>query len=138
MRDACDDVQLSAFLDDELDEDRAVQVARHASTCDRCTGELEGLRSMRAALRALPSVGAPPATFFQEALVSAEAATARRRRTMTTAARAGLMTGGIAAAVWLAGAADEGTVTPPMDRFVADHVGRVDHGPLLTPVDFGR
>ncbi len=138
MRDACDDVQLSAFLDDELDENHALVVTRHASTCDRCTGELDALRTMRSALRSLPAVGAPPATIFRDAILSAEAASVRRRRTVTAAASAGLMTAGIAAAVWLAGGTDVGTGVPPMDRFVADHVGRVHHGPLVTPVDFGR
>ncbi len=138
MRDACDDVRLSAFLDDELDEDQALAVARHAATCDRCTTELDDLRSMRTALRSLPAVGQPPLMIFREAVVTAEAAAVRRRRVLRQSAGAGLTAAAMATAVWFAGAGEDGTVVPPMDRFVADHVVRVDHGPMLTPVDLGR
>lgn len=138
MRDACDVARLSAFLDDELDEERALAVARHAASCAECTGELDVVRSVRDALRALPSVGAPSPEMFAQAVADAEVTFARRRRVVVAAAGAGAMTALTAGALWLAGADAAGTVVPQMDRFVADHVSRVDHGPFVTPVDFGR
>lgn len=138
MRDACDVARLSAFLDDELDEQRAIEVAQHAASCSTCTGELDAVRTMRDALRSLPAVAAPSPDLFAQAIASADVVFERRRRLVLSAAGAGGLTALLAATVWLAGADADGTVVPPMDRFIADHVGRVDHGPLVTPVEFGR
>ncbi len=138
MRNACDDARLSALLDDELDEDEAVIVTRHAAGCEHCTRELDELRSMRQALRSLPPIAAPSPSLFQEAVSVAEHATSRRRRMQVRTGGTAALAAATAAAVWFAGASGDGTVVPPMDRFVADHVGRVDHGPLVTPVDLGR
>lgn len=138
MRDGCDVVRLSAFLDDELDEERALAVVRHAATCSTCTGELDAVRSMRSALRSLPRVVAPPPLLFAEAAAEADLRHARRRRMLLASTGAATATSLIGLALWLAGAAGAGTVVVPMERFVADHVGRVDHGPLMTPVNFAR
>lgn len=138
MRNACDSVRLSAFLDDELDEQSALEVARHAAECQECTGELDTVRTMRDALRSLPAVAAPDPGLFAQAVAQAESDFARRRRIVVSAAGAGAATALIGMAVWVAGADDAGTVVPPIDRFIADHVGRVDNGPMVTPVDFSR
>lgn len=51
--------RLSAFLDDELADEDALHAARHIADCERCLRELSSLRSIRDALRALPSLQAP-------------------------------------------------------------------------------
>lgn len=49
----CDAVQaeLGALLDEELPEDLADEVRRHASRCPACAAELEQLRAVRARVR---------------------------------------------------------------------------------------
>ncbi len=51
--------RLSAFLDDELDDQDALAAARHLAGCTRCFAELEALRTTREAVRRLPSLQAP-------------------------------------------------------------------------------
>lgn len=128
-----EDARLSAFLDDELSEDDALRVTRHLSSCDRCMGELEDIRAARAALRGLPNVE-PPAALFSDAVALAvlgRADMARLPVRLAVAAIAGSLL--LAGAAWAAGA-DDGTVRPPVDLFVVDHVVRVGGGPVITPV----
>lgn len=129
-----EDARLSAFLDDELSEDDVLRVTRHLASCDRCMGELEDIRAARAALRGLPNVE-PPAALFSDAVALAVLGRADMTRLpvrLAVAAVAGsllVLTG----AAWAAGG-DDGTVRPPVDVFVVDHVVRVGGGPVITPV----
>ena len=123
--------RLSAFLDDELDEDDALHVTRHLERCAPCREELEELRSTRSALRALPSIE-PRLSWMVETAVLVP--TAPEDRSAATAAGVLLL----AVVLLLAGAfvlgGDGGTVRPAVDDFVVDHVGAVDGGPVVTPV----
>lgn len=131
--------RLSALLDDELDDDEALEVTRHVADCRRCLGELEEIRRSRAALRSLPAVD-PPGDLQEQIrarLVTLEAAhpSTVRRLVVVVAAACCLV---LVAAVLVAGADEPGTVAPPVDVFVTDHVGQTDGRPVLTPVDLGR
>ena len=50
---------ISAYLDGELTVAERGELANHVSTCGRCAAELEGLQSVRAAVRALPVLEMP-------------------------------------------------------------------------------
>lgn len=132
------DDRLSALLDDELDDDEALDVTRHVADCGRCLSELEEIRRSRAALRSLPAVD-PPGDLQQQIrtrlanLESVRPSTARR--VVAAAAASGLL---LIAAAMTVGADEPGTVAPPVDVFVTDHVGQTDGRPVLTPVDLGR
>lgn len=137
-RDRHEDDRLSAFLDDELDDRTALAVTRHVADCDRCFGELEALRATRSALRGLPNLD-PPETMFSDVMAVAGTVDPERwRRTLRYASAAIAGSALIGAAVFLAGGDDAGTVVPPLDVFVADHVARTGGGPVITPVDLGR
>jgi anti-sigma factor RsiW len=136
-----EDDRLSAFLDDELSDEDALVVTRHLAGCDRCLSELEDIRSARSLLRGLPNVD-PPAGMLHDVSVLAvhdhhafgHHALGRTTRGLIAAL---LATAALGAAAFAAGADENGTVVPPIDEFVVDHVLRVD-GPILTPVDLGR
>ena len=51
--------QLSALLDDELDEQERAELTAHLPTCAACRAELESLRRTRALVRALPQPALP-------------------------------------------------------------------------------
>lgn len=51
--------QLSALLDNELDEQEHAELAAHLPTCADCRAELESLQRARALLRALPQPALP-------------------------------------------------------------------------------
>jgi anti-sigma factor RsiW len=131
-----EDERLSAFLDDELDDDDALEVTRHLAGCDPCLGELEHLRDARSLLRGLPNLE-PPAALFSEAVATASLERLRWSRTVRVASVALAGTALISAAAFVAGADDGGTVVPPVEMFVVDHVVRVGGGPMITPVDLG-
>lgn len=131
-----EDERLSAFLDDELVEEDALAVTRHLARCDRCLGELEDLRSARSLLRGLPNLE-PPAMLFSEAVAAASVERLRWSRTVRLASVALAGSALIGAAVFAAGGDDGGTVAPPVELFVVDHVVRVGGGPMITPVDLG-
>lgn len=128
--------RLSAFLDDELDDDTALGVTRHLAGCASCMEELEQLRAMRTALRGLPIVEPPPVLLqgVAGAAASYELALRRHRRTVAALMAAIAL---VVTAAFVAGD-DPGTVSPPVDLFVVDHVTRVGGGPMVTPVDLGR
>lgn len=134
-----EDERLSAFLDDELSDDVALVVTRHLARCDECVEELEGIRRARAALRRLPNLEPPPALFLDAAFTAALAGPAWS--TWSIGARllvAGTLAAlGIGAAAFAAGGDPEGTVAPPVELFVVDHVLRVGGGPVITAVDLG-
>lgn len=135
-RDDHEDERLSAFLDDELSDDDALEVTRHLAGCDRCLAELEDLRHARALLRGLPNLD-PPATIFSDAVAHASLERLRWSRTVRLASVALLGTAVMSAAAFAAGGEDHGTVVPPVELFVVDHVVRVGGGPMITPVDLG-
>lgn len=132
-----EDERLSAFLDDELPEDEALDVTRHLSACSACLDELEGLRAARAALRGLPAVPAPPVLLSDVEAAAAMAmprAQGRIRIGLLALAMAGLVGG----AAYVAGGQSEGRqVVPPIDLFVVDHSVRVGNGPMVTTVNLG-
>lgn len=132
-----EDSRLSALLDDELDDDAALEVVRHVSACARCLEELDAIRQARAAVRGLPPVSLPgridiDARPPQPRLAPHTASLGRRLLAALIAS-----TTVIGGAAFLAGG-QGGTVTPPVDVYVVDHVGGLDAGPLLHPVDLGR
>jgi anti-sigma factor RsiW len=129
-----EDERLSVFLDDELGDDDALEVTRHLAACDRCMGELEEFRAARTMLRGLPDLQ-PPAAIFNDAVAAASLARVRWSRTVRLASAALAGTTLISAAAFAAGADDGGTVVPPVELFVVDHVVRVGGGPVITPVD---
>lgn len=45
---------LSAYLDDELSSDNRAALAEHLATCDECTHQLQGFRSLSAMAERLP------------------------------------------------------------------------------------
>jgi negative regulator of sigma E activity len=51
--------QLSALLDNELDEQERAELLAHLPTCAECRAELESLRRTRALIRALPQPALP-------------------------------------------------------------------------------
>lgn len=129
--------RLSAFLDDELSEGESLEVTHHVAGCPSCLEELEAIREARGALRNLPDVQ-PPEDLYRNVLAQ-PTSTGRRRSTVArvvAAAAASALLLGIAA--FAAGTDDPGTVSPPVDVFVVDHVARMEGGPVLTPVDLGR
>jgi anti-sigma factor RsiW len=115
--------QLSAFLDDELDDGLATAVARHVSGCDRCFGDLEGLRITRAALRGLPRLQAPVLATGS----GPRRPPSRRARVAAVVCAAPLLLAGIAYAV---GGERSGEVVPPVDRFLVEHVARAGGAPV--------
>lgn len=120
--------RLSAFLDDELSDEEALEVARHVASCAECLAELEGLRAARDALRALPTVR-PPAPIVPPP----PQATARWWRAVAVGLCGGML---LVVGAWTLGGEGGGTVAPPVDVFVADHVVRVTSGgPFVVPVD---
>lgn len=131
-----EDERLSAFLDDELADADALEVTRHLSDCDRCVGELADLRAAREMVRALPNLE-PPAVLFSDAVAAASVERLRWNRTVRAASAALVGTALLVAAAFAAGGEDGGTVVPPVDLFVVDHVVRVGGGPMITPVDLG-
>jgi anti-sigma factor RsiW len=115
--------QLSAFLDDELDDDRATAVARHVAGCDRCLGDLEGLRITRAALRELPRLQAPVLATG----AGRRRPPSRRARVAAVLCAVPVLLAGVAYAV---GGDRSGEVVPPVDRFLVEHVARAGGAPV--------
>ncbi len=136
MRERHEGDLLSAFLDDELAEDDALRVTRHLARCDACLAELEEIRDARSALRGLPNLD-PPEALFSDALAEAREARLRRQHRLRIASAAVGVSIVVGAAIFLAGGDGNGTVVPPVDMYVVDHVARVGGGPVLTPVDLG-
>lgn len=121
--------RLSAFLDDELDDDRAVEVAHHVADCDRCSAELEALRATRTALRRLPDLQAPVLTGEVLARPGVLRTLSRRLRW------AGAVAATVAALVGVAYLmGDDGDVVPPVELFLVDHVARTGGGPVPAPI----
>ena len=121
--------RLSAFLDDELDEDEALHATRHLAWCDRCVAELEALRATRDALRQLPRLQAPVLTACSSQHRMRTWQHRRRvlRRLVVTAAVPALLLG----VVYVAG--DTGEVEEPTELFLVEQVSRTGDGALPPP-----
>lgn len=126
--------RLSAFLDDELTDDQAIAVTRHLAACDACLEELEDLRAAREALRGLRAPEAPLSFMVQTVVLPAGAAEPDPSWPRVVTAVGTVSTVLVLVVLALGGGAGSGTVVPPVERFVADHVGGVEGGPVLTPV----
>lgn len=136
--DGHEEERLSALLDDELTERQALEVTRHVADCDRCLNELHAIREARGAVRGLPDVQ-PPDDLYGEVLARPSDGGGADRGFLARAATAAAVSLGLlAAAAFLAGSDEPGTVSPPVDVFVVDHVARMEGGPVITPVDLGR
>lgn len=133
-----EDERLSAYLDDELSDDEALVVTRHLARCDSCVAELDGIRRARAALRRLPNLEPPPALFLDAAFTATVTGGVSGWPLGARVVVAGLLAAlGIGATAFLAGGEPDGTVAPPVELFVVDHVLRVGGGPVITAVDLG-
>jgi anti-sigma factor RsiW len=126
--------RLSALLDDELGDREALAVARHLARCDGCLAELERLRATRTQLREL-SAPAPSLGWMVETMVLGAVDDPAPVR--GAAGRPVALIGGVAGVLFALalalGGGPEGSVVPPVDRFVVDHVTQVDGGPVVTP-----
>lgn len=132
------DAELSAFLDDELDEAAARRVTQHVAGCSRCVAELDDLRAARAVLRGLPRVpGLDTGELVADVADTVRRDRGRRRvRTAVAGALAGVL--GVLGVAFVLGGSEQGEVVPPVDVVVVDHVVRTGGGPVLQPVDLGR
>jgi anti-sigma factor RsiW len=123
---------ISAFLDDELDEPRAMDVTRHLADCDACLAELADLRRTRDALRrwaATPAPVVPLGGIQRPGLV-------RKVSRGLQLASAGLVaTVALVALAYVLGE-DRGEVVPPADLFLIDHLARTGDGPLPAPYGY--
>lgn len=126
--------RISAFLDDELDDDNALVVTRHLAACGTCLDELEALRATRDALRRLPGLAVPTSVLTPVAPTSASPSLIRRVSRRLPLASAGLaVVLGVFGLVYVAGA-ERGEVIPPVELFLVDHVARTGGGPVPTPL----
>lgn len=124
--------RLSAFLDDEVGERDALAVTRHLERCDECRDELEQLRMTRAALRALPPATPSLAWMVENAVLGPgeQPSSAALAAALSVVAAATV----VLAAAFLLGGGEGGSVQPPVDALVVDHVHSVEGGPVVTPV----
>jgi anti-sigma factor RsiW len=125
--------RISAFLDDELEDELALRVTRHLASCDECLGELEDLRATRDALRRLPGIQAPRPMLTPAAVGSHQSMIRRVSRRLQLASAGMALVVGIFGVAYLAGE-DRGTVVPPVDLFLVDHVARTGGGPVPAPL----
>jgi anti-sigma factor RsiW len=98
--------RLSAYLDNEVDEDERAALERHLPTCEECRDTLEELRQTRALLRALPAPVSPrsfliPETGAVPQSITLRAAGGTSPRQHVQRARALQWVGGLVAAVGL-------------------------------------
>ncbi len=122
--------RISAFLDDELSEERALSVTRHLADCHQCLEELEQLRATRDALRALPSVTPP---VLARGLDRGERRRRQLVRRLRVAAIAALLPVALVSAAYVAGGVD-GDVAPSTELFLVEHVSRTGGGPVPAPI----
>jgi anti-sigma factor RsiW len=129
--------RISAFLDDELDDELATRVTRHLAACGECLDELDELRATRDALRRLPGVQVPLPVLT--AIANPPDRALRRLSRRLQFASVGLATVvGIFGVAYLAGE-ERGDVVPPVELFLVDHVARTGGGPVPAPLgSYGR
>jgi anti-sigma factor RsiW len=124
--------RISAFLDDELGNELALEVTRHLASCDECLDELEQLRATRDALRRLPGIQAPRPMLTTAAVGPHRTLLGRVSKRLQFASVAMVLVIGIFGIAYLAGE-DRGDVVPPIDLFLVDHVARTGGGPVPAP-----
>lgn len=73
------EIELSAYLDGELNPAEAESVEAHLAECERCRGQLEQLRAARAAFRALAPTAAT-ATLRRQVMSAARTTPLPRQR----------------------------------------------------------
>lgn len=134
MSGAHDAARLSAFLDDELPEDEAAEVARHVAGCARCHGELEDLRATRAALRSLPQPE-PALSFMVESVLLGPV---RDRDAPSGLALGAVVLVSVLLVTAFVVGGDRGPVAPDVDGFARDHVETVGGRPVVVPVTAER
>lgn len=122
------DARLSAFLDDELDDDTALTVARHLADCPWCHRELESLRVTREALRQLPALQAP---VLRAETWAAGGLRAWSRRTVATAGLAAA-TLALLVVVYVVGGGT-GEVVPSVEP-LPEHLARTTDSSLPAPI----
>lgn len=125
--------RLSAFLDDELPDRDALQVARHLDVCSPCLQELDALRATRDALRSLPRLQAPVLTAGVDRR-STRPRPVRLARGVAAVLAVPLLVLGAAYAL----GGDDGGVEPPTDLFLVEHLSRTGGGPVPTPIGAER
>jgi anti-sigma factor RsiW len=125
--------RISAFLDDELEDELALEVTRHLATCDECLDELEQLRATRDALRRLPGIQAPRPMLTPAAVGHHQTLLRRLSRRLQLASAGLALVVGIFGVAYLAGE-DRGDVVPPVDLFLVDHMARTGGGPVPAPL----
>ncbi|MFA9429841.1 anti-sigma factor [Egicoccus sp. AB-alg2] len=121
--------RISAFLDDELDEVRAMAVTRHLADCDTCLGELEALRRTRDSLRRW---AATPAPVVPLGAIEPPGLVKKVSRGLRVASASLLATVALAGVAYLVGE-DTGEVVPPAELFLIDHLARTGDGPMPAP-----
>lgn len=119
--------QLSAFLDDELDDDAALRLTRHVTACAACRVEMEDLRHTRSWLRRLPALQAPVLTSERRSLPRVRTWS---RRLLVLVALLTLVAVALVVAYVVGG---QGEVVPPVERFLLDHLARTGDGPVPAP-----
>jgi anti-sigma factor RsiW len=126
--------RISAFLDDELDDELALEVTRHLSACEGCLDELEALRATRDALRRLPALQLPATVLTPIGSVASRPTLLRRASRRLQLASIGLaVVMGVMGVAYLAGE-ERGEVIPPVEFFLVDHVSRTGGGPVPAPL----
>jgi anti-sigma factor RsiW len=123
---------LSAFLDDELSDERALDVTRHLRGCELCLEVLEELRTAREALRRLPDLQAPVLVGGVRARPDVLTDLTRRLRWVGVVVLAAGLLLGLGGVAYLVG--DDGEVVPPVELFIVDHVARTGGGPVPAPI----
>ncbi|MDX1620687.1 MAG: zf-HC2 domain-containing protein [Nitriliruptorales bacterium] len=126
MRSHHEDARLSAFLDDELSDNDALEVTRHLARCELCLDDLEALRATRKAVRGLPPVD-PPDTLWAGIAEAAVVQPGPHR--LLLAAAAGVALG---LTSYLLGMSDGRPSLPPASGHVAEAPASE---PILTTVD---
>ncbi|MDX1621718.1 MAG: zf-HC2 domain-containing protein [Nitriliruptorales bacterium] len=122
-----EDARLSAFLDDELSDDDALDVTRHLVACELCLAELETIRVARSAVRGLPHLEPPDGLL---ASVQGVAAAVPRAPRLVAAALLGV---GAVLALYLLGGVELVDLGATVDTPVADH--EPSRPAILSPVD---
>ena len=122
-------VELSAYLDGELQSDERADVVRHLARCEYCRAELRDLDAARTAVRSLPRLE-PPVSLEVE----------RQRRAPLRRWRVATVAAGIAAvaviAVGVTAAESDPAAEVDLDSFADRHVARasVEPGFAVIPV----
>lgn len=161
MSGCCSDDTLSALVDGALSHDERDRAHAHLARCDRCRGEVEALRGLKARLSGLAAATPPPPPGLEAALraLAGPAPDApsrppappvlvgvrrpvtrhprRHHRLRRSTAVGGVLALGLGAVLLLAGSADAPATTPVdpgTDAFVVDFASTTGGVPAVRPV----